>query len=166
MSRKRLNEALKRHPELLPRLLLLVDSAEERPAITTPELAYRKFLPLLDGFREERFAVIGVTRRRRFINSEVLTVGSGEFTVVCPKLIFRWALLNHAAAVIVGHNHPSGDSTVSPQDKDVTSRLTSAGKVLGIPVLDHIVLGFNSYSSFAELGLLPLYAPEFRNYVS
>jgi DNA repair protein RadC len=74
--------------------------------------------------------------------------------VVHPREVFRAAVLESAAAVIFVHNHPSGDPTPSREDREVTRQLEQAGQLLGIPVLDHVVIGDGSYLSFVEAGLL------------
>jgi DNA repair protein RadC len=69
--------------------------------------------------------------------------------------VFKAALLANAAAIIVAHNHPSGDPTPSPDDAALTARLAAAGEMLGVPLLDHIVIGDARYFSFKEAGRLP-----------
>ena len=71
-----------------------------------------------------------------------------------PRELFREAINASAAAVIVAHNHPSGDPTPSPEDVSLTRKLVEAGKILDIPVLDHVVLGDGKYVSFKEKGIL------------
>ena len=71
-----------------------------------------------------------------------------------PREVFRSAIAEGAAAIILLHNHPSGDPTPSPEDRSVTQQLAEAGKVVGIPVVDHVVIGDARYTSFVEAGLL------------
>jgi DNA repair protein RadC len=104
----------------------------------------------------ENLVGLYLDRRRRFIHGRVLTVGSDAFTVVDPRQIFRPAIEFSASAVILAHNHQSGDPTPSMQDREVTRRTNAAGKVLGVALLDHIVLGSGyRWSSLAEEGALP-----------
>lgn len=118
--------------------------------------AARVFASLISGSDVERFAVIALDRRNRVIDQEVLTIGSSGFTVVDPRQIFRWALQqgrSGAVAIILGHNHPSGDPTPSTQDISITKRVTQAGQILGIQVLDHIVIvDSGAYESLAHRG--------------
>jgi len=73
---------------------------------------------------------------------------------VAPREVFRAAIALNAAAIILAHNHPSGDPTPSPDDRAITAQLVAAGKLLDIPVADHIVIGRGRYISFSEAGLL------------
>jgi DNA repair protein RadC len=94
-------------------------------------------------------------RRRRLLAHRALTRGSDAFTVVDPRQVFRVAVGCSASAVILAHNHPSGDPTPSRQDEDVTRRVVQAGRTLGIPVLDHLVVAGARYVSLAESGAVP-----------
>jgi DNA repair protein RadC len=80
-------------------------------------------------------------------------VGSLSTSVVHPREVFAPAVKDSSAAILFLHNHPSGDPAPSREDRECTSRLCQAGKILGIRVLDHIVLGFDDYFSFADAGL-------------
>jgi DNA repair protein RadC len=84
----------------------------------------------------------------------VVTRGILDASVVHPREVFRAAITESAAAVILVHNHPSGDPTPSPEDRAVTLQLAAAGRTLGIPVLDHVVVGDGRFVSFVEAGLL------------
>ena len=90
--------------------------------------------------------------------SRVVRISEGSLTssLVHPREVFRPAVLEAAASVLFIHNHPSGDPTPSQEDIDVTRRLVETGRILGIKVLDHIIVGFHRYFSFADQGLLQL----------
>lgn len=88
------------------------------------------------------------------ISYEIVSVGSLNFSVVHPREVFKGAFLANAGAVIVYHNHPSGDPEPSAEDITVTKRLVDAGKILGIEVLDHIIFGDRGFISLKELGLM------------
>lgn len=88
-----------------------------------------------------------------------LTHGSDAFTVVEPRQVFRYAVGLGASAVILAHNHPSGDPTPSAQDREVTTRVARAGALLGLPLLDHLVAGDGAWVSLAAEGLLPTWGP-------
>ncbi|MGE0703354.1 MAG: RadC family protein, partial [Vicinamibacterales bacterium] len=90
----------------------------------------------------------------RVLRTRIVSVGTLNATVVEPRDVFREAMLEAAAAVVVFHNHPSGDPSPSPDDVDVTRRLVAAGVLLGIEVVDHIILGDVGYCSFKEQGRL------------
>ena len=88
------------------------------------------------------------------IRTTVVAVGTLNSTVVEPRDVFREAMLGAAAAVVVFHNHPSGDPSPSPDDVELTRRLAAAGTLMGIDVVDHIVLGDTRYCSLKEMGRL------------
>ena len=130
--------------------------------VNSPAAALAALLPLLTDngavLAEEHFAVVALSRGGKVIDAAVLTKGSDGFTVVDPKQVFRWALTRpgraHPASILIGHNHPSGDCRESEQDVAVTRRVAEAGRVLGLPLMDHIIVGSGGrYTSFAERGL-------------
>jgi DNA repair protein RadC len=88
------------------------------------------------------------------LKTPVISVGSLNASIVHPRELFREAINASAASVILAHNHPSGDPAPSPEDVDLTLKLVEAGKMLDIPVLDHVVLGDGKYISFKEKGIL------------
>ena len=106
----------------------------------------------LAGVDREHFVVILVNRKNEVIGINTVSVGSLIGSVVSPREVFKPAILANAAALIAAHNHPSGDPKPSPEDRALTARLHDAGKLLDIPVLDHIVIGDGNtaYFSFAD----------------
>lgn len=151
-------------PELLDRLLFLAESDTQLEApIRTPDDSYEALAPHLLGHGEERLVALALDRRRRPLGAQVLTIGTDRFCIVDPRQIYRWALLQGttgagASAIIIGHNHPSGDPAPSAQDLDVTRRVAQAGRILGIPLLDHLVIaGTTGWCSLAQRGELPAY---------
>jgi DNA repair protein RadC len=84
----------------------------------------------------------------------LITTGILNSSLVHPREVFRAAIVAGAAAVILAHNHPSGDPTPSPDDRQVTEQVVAAGRLLDIPVHDHVIIGVGRYCSFAESGLL------------
>lgn len=120
----------------------------------------RDAFEFVQGFYEneevEVFAILALDSQHAVIGNApiVITRGLLNSSLVHPREVFRAAIVANAAAVILCHNHPSGDPTPSPDDRIVTEQLVQAGKVLDIPVHDHIVIGFNRFLSFAEAGLL------------
>ncbi len=85
---------------------------------------------------------------------QVVSIGSLNSSLVHPREVFRSAIINGAAAVILAHNHPSGDPAPSDEDLQITKRLCEVGKIVGIRCLDHIVIGNGRYFSFADQGLI------------
>lgn len=97
--------------------------------------------------RRERFVVVLLDGKHRVIRDETVSVGSLSASLVHPREVFRPAVRHAAAAIVLVHNHPSGDPGPSGEDLDVTRRLARAGDLLGIPVLDHVVIGDGDFSS-------------------
>ena len=122
---------------------------------TTPEHARDVLAPALAGLEDEELHGLFLDRRRRPLATRQLTRGSHAFTIVDPRQIYRSALKLGASAVILAHNHPSGDPTPSACDLDVTERVARAGKVLGVPLLDHLVIADRAFRSIAADGHLP-----------
>jgi DNA repair protein RadC len=108
----------------------------------------------LAGLRRERFYTVMLDTKHRILREEMVAVGSLNESVVHPREVFRAAIAESAAAVIFVHNHPSGNPEPSIQDRRLTTRLCQAGELVGIRVLDHMVIGADTYFSFAEQGLL------------
>ncbi len=126
-----------------------------RPSFRTPAEAAAHLLPLFGARRVEQFGLVLLDGRHRMIRPAVISVGTLDATIVEPRDIFREALAGSAAAVIVFHNHPSGDPSPSGADVRLTERLVTAGEIVGVPVVDHLVLADNRYFSFREAGTLP-----------
>ena len=85
---------------------------------------------------------------------DIVSQGAVDASLVTPREVYKSAILANASGLILLHNHPSGCTTPSPEDKSLTRILSDGGKLLGIPVLDHIIIGDNAYFSFADAGLL------------
>jgi DNA repair protein RadC len=98
----------------------------------------------------EQFITIHLDTKLRIISVEVISVGTNNLSLVHPREVFRGAVLQGADSIIIVHNHPSGDPAPSPEDLAVTTRLIDAGQLLGIVVVDHIILGEDTYYSFSE----------------
>jgi DNA repair protein RadC len=102
----------------------------------------------------ERFGVVLLDTKHRVLRTTVLSIGTLDASIVHPREIFREATAGGAAAIVVFHNHPSGDPEPSREDRRLTDRVIAAGVVMGIDVLDHIILGDGRYFSFREKGTL------------
>jgi len=101
----------------------------------------------------EAFVVLLLDVKHRVIAEEVVTIGILDGALIHPREVFKAAIVANAAAIIVAHNHPSGDPKPSGQDAEVTKRLRDAGKTLGIPVVDHVIVGSTgAHFSFREGG--------------
>jgi DNA repair protein RadC len=109
----------------------------------------------LEGVDREHFVIVLLDQKNQVIGINTVSVGSLTASIVHPREVFKAAILANAATIICGHNHPSGDTVPSQEDRLMTSRLVSAGKLLGINVVDHIIIGRDGrYFSFADEGLL------------
>ena len=104
--------------------------------------------------REEHFAVLLLNTKNHILAMPVISQGSLTASVVHPREVFEAAVRHAAASMILLHNHPSGDPSPSREDIAVTERLVKAGQVMDIPVLDHIIIGNNSFASLKEKGLM------------
>lgn len=150
---------LKANPDLAARVLALSEPAP--PSVTSPQEALKLLVPLCVGYEHERLVVVALDRRKRVVDSTVLTTGSDAFTIVDPKQVYRWALTRArpASSILVAHNHPSGDPTPSDADLVVTRRLDAAGRTLGIILVDHIIIGdAQAYTSLRERGYIDSHA--------
>ncbi len=125
-----------------------------RVRLTTARDAAAFLLPAFGARATEHFGAVLLDSKHRVIKTAVVAVGTLNSTVVEPRDVFREALVGGAAAVVVFHNHPSGDPSPSPDDVALTRRLAAAGTLMGVEIVDHIVLGDTRYCSFRERGLL------------
>jgi DNA repair protein RadC len=122
--------------------------------IQAPSDVHRHFFERLRDYPQERFHAILLDGRHRVIREVLVSQGTLTASLVHPREVFRQAVRQSAAALVLVHNHPSGDPTPSSEDRRVTERLLRAGEVLGIRVLDHVVVAEHGYHSFNEAGEL------------
>jgi len=120
------------------------------------EDAAHHFRGLLRGRRHEEFHSLLLDSRHHVIGNRLVSIGSLQSSVVHPREVFRPAIQTSAAALVVAHNHPSGDPAPSEEDHAITERLRDAGRLIGIELIDHIVIGAGSFYSFAEQQVLSL----------
>ena len=121
--------------------------------ISTPEAAVAATIHL-KGLDHEEVWLVYLTSAGGFITSEMVSKGTLSQTSIDCRTILRQALLNNAAGIIILHNHPSGDPSPSREDIAVTERLVKAGQIMDIPVLDHVIIGNDSFASLKEKGLM------------
>jgi len=126
----------------------------DRPLFKRSSDVAGHYLPLMRDLRKEVFKVLLLNRANRFIKEVFISEGTLDASVVHPRDVFREALLEPAAAIILIHNHPSGNPSPSDEDLRITKQLVDAGRLLGIKVYDHIILAGESYRSLADEGLL------------
>jgi len=132
---------------------LMAESPEERWQIRAPSDAAHILMPVIGHQEQEHFVVLFLDTRNRVTDRETLYKGSLNTSLVRTAEVFRGAVRRNCAAIIVAHNHPSGDPNPSPEDVALTRRLVEAGKLLEIPVLDHLIIGENRYVSLRERAL-------------
>jgi DNA repair protein RadC len=131
---------------------LAVYNEDPRPAITSPAEAAGLVMEILCHEQKEHFLALLLDTRNRVIAQETISVGSLQANIVHPREVFKVAIARSAAALIVLHNHPSGDPSPSEEDRAITARLVEAGALIGIPVLDHIIIGAGRFVSLKEQG--------------
>ncbi len=132
---------------------LMVEAPEERFQIRAPQDAANILIPLIGHQEQEHFVVLYLDTRNRVADREVLYKGSLNTSLVRIAEVFRGAIRRNCAAIIVAHNHPSGDPAPSPEDISLTRRLIEAGKLVEVELLDHVVIGQNRFVSLRERGL-------------
>jgi DNA repair protein RadC len=125
----------------------------DRTRIGGPRDVYERCAPAMRDLAQEEFRVLLLNTQHAITRELVVTRGILDASVIHAREVFKAAITESAAAVILVHNHPSGDPTPSPEDREVTRQLAAAGRTLGIPVTDHVVIGDGRYVSFVEAGL-------------
>ncbi len=128
----------------------LLRPSQEKVAVLTPQDAAGLLMPQFGAAAVERFGVLLLDTKHRVLKTRLLSVGTLDASLVHPREVFREAVRAGAAAVVLFHNHPSGDPTPSRDDAALTERMVAAGRIMGIDVLDHLVLGETTYYSFRE----------------
>jgi DNA repair protein RadC len=124
------------------------------PSLLSPQEAARYLLPRYGARPVENFGLLALDARHRLRREAVISVGCLTASLVHPREVFQEAVVSRAAALVLFHNHPSGDPEPSAEDLALTRRLAAAGTLMGIEVLDHLVLGAGRYVSLKERGQL------------
>ena len=133
---------------------------EPLPAISSPPSlrcsaeAYALLGRALGQSRQEKFYAVSLDSRNRIVRRHLVAVGSLASVTVHPREVFRPLVREGAAAAIVLHCHPSGDPSPSEEDQMLTARLVEVGRMIGIPILDHLIVGRDGYHSFRDAGVL------------
>lgn len=133
---------------------MAAESRDESAPVRSPRDVVAHFAPRLEDLPVEEFHVAVLDAQHRLERDITVTRGILNSSLVHPREVFREAIAERAAAIILVHNHPSGDPSPSPDDRNVTDQLVAAGRLLDIPVHDHVIIGRGRYTSFAEAGLL------------
>ncbi|WP_172254726.1 RadC family protein [Saccharibacillus deserti] len=129
-------------------------SSADKVVVRSPHDAYEAVAVELRDLRKEHFVCLFLNTKNHVIGTETLSVGSLNASIVHPREVFRAAIKCSSASIVCAHNHPSGDPAPSPEDISLTRRLVEAGRIVGIDVLDHIVVGDGTYVSLKEQGLM------------
>jgi DNA repair protein RadC len=122
-------------------------------SISDQEEAYQVFR-WLENETQEHFCAAFLNTKAAILSTKVIHIGTLNMSVVGARELFREAVRENAASVIVAHNHPSGDPTPSPEDVAITKKLAEVGELLDVPVLDHIIVGQGKFVSLHQLGVL------------
>lgn len=123
-------------------------------SVRSPEDGYKLLKQFLEDADREHFIVVSLNTKNQPVSINVCHIGSLNASIVHPREVMKSAILSNAASIIVGHNHPSGRVEPSKEDIEVTKRLVEAGKIIGIDVLDHIIVGDETYTSLKEKGYI------------
>ena len=118
--------------------------------VNSPKDIFNRFVDRFSPLKKEVFWIVLLDTKNKIIGEKEIFVGSLNSSLVHPREIFNWAIRESANAIIAVHNHPSGDSTPSEEDNEVTLALKEAGQTVGIKLLDHIIIGTEKYYSFKE----------------
>lgn len=123
-------------------------------AICSPESGYDLLKQFLSDKDREHFIVVSLDTKNQPVSINICHIGSLNASIIHPREVMKSAILSNAASIIVGHNHLSGEAELSKEDIEVTKRLAEAGKIIGIDVLDHIIVGDETYTSLKEKGYI------------
>ena len=132
----------------------LARAPKARFQIRNPTDAALYLMPRFGSRAKEQFGIVLLDAKHRVMRDVVLAVGTLNSSVVEPRVVYREAAIGGATAIVVVHNHPSGDPTPSEDDVELTRRLAASGVLIGIDVIDHVILGDSHYFSFREMAHL------------
>lgn len=127
---------------------------EDHAPIRTPEDVAKRYVPQLRDLQQEVFMVLCLSSSNKIIQERAITKGLLNSSLTHPREVFREAILENAASIILLHNHPSGNLEPSREDIQITKQLVDAGKIIGISVQDHIIVGGDGFTSMMERGLM------------
>jgi len=133
----------------------LNDSVYARPRIGSPIEVYMLVRAEYQGQKQEILKALLLNTQNRILKIETISIGTLNFSVMHPREIYRVALHHNAASIILTHNHPSGSPEPSFEDIQATEQIVKAGKIIGLPLLDHVIIGNGDYVSLKEKGSLP-----------
>ena len=126
----------------------------ENKQISSPDDVFRIVNKYLDGADREHLVLLTLDTKNKITSINTVSIGSINTSIVHPREVFKTAILSNASSVILSHNHPSGDVTPSKEDVDITKKIKECGRILGIELLDHVIIGDDKYSSLKEKGIV------------
>ena len=126
----------------------------ESKNVSSPKDVYKIVKEYLDGVDREHLVLLTLDTKNKITSINTVSIGSLNSSIVHPREVFKTAILSNASSIILSHNHPSGDVTPSNEDISITTRIKEGGRILGIEVLDHVIIGDDKYSSLKEKGVL------------
>lgn len=124
--------------------------------MSSPKDGVNLVKPFLENSDREKLIVVGLDTKNQPTFLETVSVGTLNSSMVHPREVFKSAILGNSASIIMFHNHPSGDSNPSKDDIGITKRISEAGKILGINLIDHIIIGDNEFISLRENGYIDI----------
>jgi DNA repair protein RadC len=161
------NEVVKETEKIGPRTIARLEAAAElgrriyvnkventHKYINDAESVYEQMAPIIERLPNETFYSLSLNTKNKLLRKTEVSVGTLSSTIVHARDVFREAIKQSAASVILVHNHPSGDPTPSNADINLTKQITSAGEILGIKVLDHVIIGEKCWESMTTLGFI------------
>lgn len=161
------NEVVKETEKVGPRTIAKLEAAAElgrriyvnkventHNYMNDAESVYKQMAPIIERLPSETFYSLSLNMKNKLLRKTEVSIGTLGSTVVHPRDVFREAIKQSAASIILVHNHPSGDPTPSDADIKLTKRLTSAGEIIGIKVLDHVIVGERCWESMTSLGFI------------
>lgn len=126
----------------------------ENKKIISPKEVYKIVSEYLNGVDREHLVLLTLDTKNCINSITTVSIGSLNTSIVHPREVFKTAIISNASSIILAHNHPSGDPTPSKEDINITDRIKESGKILGIDLLDHLIIGDDSYISLKEKGIL------------
>jgi len=132
----------------------LAADVRDRQVIRSPEDVKNKLMEEMRYLDREHFRAVYLDRKNQIISIETISIGGLASSIVHPREVFKPAVKKSAAGIILVHNHPSGDPSPSQEDIEVTRRLVEAGRIIGIEIVDHIIIGDRDYLSMRGRGII------------
>lgn len=132
----------------------LIRFREDRYAITSPKDAANYLMNEMSMLKQEHLVALFLNVKNEVIGKKTIFIGGLNSSIVHPRELFKEAIKVSAASIIISHNHPSGNPNPSPEDIEITKRIVSAGKIVGIELLDHVIIGDGNFSSLKEKGYI------------